>query len=63
MTDCDLQARAQPEDVERLKRRLRSELRSMVAARYSRATREGWPGRQTGDQRGNYVTGWCSPVI
>ena len=49
--------------MERLKRRLRSELSSMVAARYSRATRGGWPGRQTGDQRGNYVTGWCDAVV
>ena len=62
-TACALQASALPGKVERLQSRLRLLMRrERVEARYSRPDTQGWPGRQTGRDRGNYVTGWCQPV-
>ena len=35
----------------------------MVPARYSKVTKAGWPGRQEGENKGMYTTGWCQPVV
>ena len=56
-------ASSMPGRVERLKARLVSLLEEMVPARYSRGVRAGWPGRQEGENKGSYTTGWCDPVI
>jgi len=59
-----LKASTNPNEVSRLKSMIEDQIPQMAPARYSRSQpKDGWPGRQKGDDLGKYTTGWCDPIV